>query len=444
MSEILINVTKVEEVVTINATPNITQILVNTNTSGGGGIPEAPIDGNLYGRKDATWEQVTASGGIPDAPNNTNAYVRSGLAWIISYTKTAIDTLLNGKFNNPIGNNTQYLDGSGTPTTFPTIPSISGLATETYVDNGLADKVDKVIGKSLILDTEITRLASVTNFDNSGNVTALGTKVDKETGKSLILDTEISRLASMTAIFTTALKTAYDDAVSWISTNGTNVLNHLTRTDNPHSVTKSQVGLSNVDNTSDVNKPVSTAQATADSNVQTFSINRANHIGTQLASTISDFATQVNSLITSALASFKTTNFLDFTSSGQAQINSKVDKTSWVDYSATSTIVGFASFTTKQIYYKRIDTNLIQVKGHLSGTSNGPLLNFTIPFTSANNIQNIGISGIINNNGVQAGPGFSVCSPNSNVVNVFRDYNGLAFAGVGTKTGIFSILIEIQ
>lgn len=38
---------------------------------------------------------------------------------------------------------------------------------------------------------------------------------------------------------------------------------HIARVDNPHSVTKTQVGLSNVDNTSDANKPVSTAQQTA-------------------------------------------------------------------------------------------------------------------------------------------------------------------------------------
>lgn len=37
---------------------------------------------------------------------------------------------------------------------------------------------------------------------------------------------------------------------------------HRSQTNNPHSVTKSQVGLSNVDNTSDVNKPVSTATQT--------------------------------------------------------------------------------------------------------------------------------------------------------------------------------------
>ena len=34
---------------------------------------------------------------------------------------------------------------------------------------------------------------------------------------------------------------------------------HIARTDNPHIVTKAQVGLSNVDNTSDANKPISTA-----------------------------------------------------------------------------------------------------------------------------------------------------------------------------------------
>lgn len=44
----------------------------------------------------------------------------------------------------------------------------------------------------------------------------------------------------------------------------TDALNaHTADTSNPHSVTKAQVGLSNVNNTSDANKPVSTAQATA-------------------------------------------------------------------------------------------------------------------------------------------------------------------------------------
>lgn len=42
-----------------------------------------------------------------------------------------------------------------------------------------------------------------------------------------------------------------------------NIQNHIASTSNPHSVTKDLVGLGNCDNTSDTNKPVSTAQQTA-------------------------------------------------------------------------------------------------------------------------------------------------------------------------------------
>ena len=54
-------------------------------------------------------------------------------------------------------------------------------------------------------------------------VNALGSKVDKVTGKGL-----------STNDLTDLLKTAYDSAVSWITTNGTNILNHISSTSNPH------------------------------------------------------------------------------------------------------------------------------------------------------------------------------------------------------------------
>lgn len=58
----------------------------------------------------------------------------------------------------------------------------------------------------------------------------------------------LSKLNSITAIFTTSLKTSYDNAVTWVSTNGTNLINHLSNTSNPHSVDKTDVGLGNVPN----------------------------------------------------------------------------------------------------------------------------------------------------------------------------------------------------
>ena len=51
--------------------------------------------------------------------------------------------------------------------------------------------------------------------------------------------------------------------IGQIATNTTNISNHVGNTSNPHNVTKAQVGLGNVDNTSDANKPVSTATQTA-------------------------------------------------------------------------------------------------------------------------------------------------------------------------------------
>lgn len=49
----------------------------------------------------------------------------------------------------------------------------------------------------------------------------------------------------------------------------TSLNTHTSRIDNPHQVTKAQVGLSNVDNTSDINKPVSAATQTALTNLNT-------------------------------------------------------------------------------------------------------------------------------------------------------------------------------
>lgn len=65
----------------------------------------------------------------------------------------------------------------------------------------------------------------------------------------------------------TELKTYVDgliaDKGSDITALETKVNNHIANKSNPHGVTKSQVGLGNVNNTSDADKPVSTAQAAA-------------------------------------------------------------------------------------------------------------------------------------------------------------------------------------
>lgn len=90
---------------------------------------------------------------------------------------------------------------------------------------------------------------------------ALVKKVDKENGKELSAND-----------FTNAYKTKLDNAAALGETaetayrgdRGKTAYDHsLKISGNPHKVTKTDVGLSNADNTSDVNKPVSTAMQTA-------------------------------------------------------------------------------------------------------------------------------------------------------------------------------------
>ena len=61
----------------------------------------------------------------------------------------------------------------------------------------------------------------------------------------------------------TRLKNWYPKVKNNFSAINTQLEEHADNTDNPHKVKKSQVGLSNVDNTSDLNKPISTATQAA-------------------------------------------------------------------------------------------------------------------------------------------------------------------------------------
>ena len=93
--------------------------------------------------------------------------------------------------------------------------------------------------------------ADKTNLDNT--VTGLANEITNRTNAINSLRTE--------------LKTYIDNAISDTGTDltalETKVNNHIANKSNPHGVTKSQVGLGNASNTSDADKPVSTAQATA-------------------------------------------------------------------------------------------------------------------------------------------------------------------------------------
>ena len=54
--------------------------------SGGGGLPEAPIDGSTYGRKDGAWAVISgvAISGVEEAPIDGNPYERKDGTWVVA------------------------------------------------------------------------------------------------------------------------------------------------------------------------------------------------------------------------------------------------------------------------------------------------------------------------------------------------------------------------
>ena len=199
------------------------------------------------------------------------------------------------------------------------------IATKTYADNAVSTGISNLIASApSALDT-LNELAAALGNDANFSTTvtnALAGKQDKITGVS---DTEISYLDGVTS----AIQTQIDSKAPTASPTFTGTVS---------GITKSMVGLANVDNTSDANKPISTATQSAldlkaplasptftgtvtlptgtvtstmiaDGTIVNADINasaaislsklatdplaRANHTGTQTASTISNFDTQV-------------------------------------------------------------------------------------------------------------------------------------------------------
>ena len=132
-------------------------------------------------------------------------------------------------------------------------------------DNALNQtSINNIIGTAInSLSKNSVGLGNVDNTSDknkpvsTATQTALDNKVDIVTGKSLVLDTEITKLAGLKT--QTELDTSISNAKKSGTDAQTTINNHIKDTSNPHNVTKDQVGLSNVDNTADINKEVKTA-----------------------------------------------------------------------------------------------------------------------------------------------------------------------------------------
>lgn len=135
----------------------------------------------------------------------------------------------------------------------------------TNVRATLNNKTKSAEGKTYEGATDLIRDIQAATKTTAGVMTA----ADKTNLDNTVqgLANEITNRTNAINALRTELKTYVDDLIadtgSDVTALETKVNNHIANKSNPHAVTKTQVGLGNVNNTSDADKPVSTAQAAA-------------------------------------------------------------------------------------------------------------------------------------------------------------------------------------
>jgi len=147
-------------------------------------------------------------------------------------------------------------------------------------------------------------------------------------------------------------------------------------------------------------------------------------IDSATASTIAIFGSD-KSLITANTAIYPSLTELSrvkgVTSAIQTQIDGKVTDSAWVDYSATSTIVGFTAYNVKLIQYRLLGNKTMIVQFQIESTAangSGTATSFTLPFNASSWGTQYFIYHSLNNTTTQAAS-VATLAAGSNVVNFY-------------------------
>lgn len=105
----------------------------------------------------------------------------------------------------------------------------------------------------------------------------------------------------------------------------------------------------------------------------------------------------------------------------------------WVNYAASSTILGWSSFTTKELQYRYLNLNTVLVQFRLIGTSNSTSASFTLP---VDNVTYLACpAGLTGDNGVLSSTlGQVICASAASLVQLNKDATGAIWTASGIKS----------
>lgn len=170
---------------------------------------------------------------------------------------------------------------------------------ETEFSNGLEVKDHKVYVKVDPTSESFLSVSSagvkITGVQNAINTAVDAERVAREAECKQIKDSMTQSGQGSTVALDNEIKRAKEAEAAITS----NLNNHIQDYQNPHKVTKDQVGLNNVDNTSDADKPVSDAtQTELDKKANQTYVNQLQQTITNMQSTIQQLQTKVNNMST--------------------------------------------------------------------------------------------------------------------------------------------------
>lgn len=170
---------------------------------------------------------------------------------------------------------------------------------ETEFSNGLEVNNHKIYVKIDQLSESFLSVSSagvkLTGVQNAINTAVDAERVAREAECKQIKDSITQSGQGSTVALDAEIKRAKEAEAAITS----NLNNHISDYHNPHKVTKAQVGLSDVDNTSDADKPVSNAtQTELDKKANQTEVNRLQQTITNLQTTIQQLQSQITNMST--------------------------------------------------------------------------------------------------------------------------------------------------
>ena len=301
---------------------------------------------------------------LKTALSRVKTKVDSDIASAISESTISLTSVINSGDASTLSEAKGYADGlkiiidsninSGDSSTLTSANSYtdSKISSVNSTINDLSESIPEQIDLALENYTEYSDFSDhISNTNNPHNVTAV--QVGAAAISHTHTESDITDLGSYASSSHTHTLNDITDSDT-LATN-LNLTTHTSNTNNPHQVTKSQVGLSNVDNTSDLNKPISTAVQTALDDLED-RIDAIDEIGSSI--TLASLGGASATDLTNHINDTNNPHSVTYTQTGAAAASHTHELTDVTDITATATEVNYLTNSSRNIQMQLNDARM--------------------------------------------------------------------------------------